>query len=124
MVDLKVRRSLYHCCCLACQNHPKGAWLSTTKPLTASWPCWMNGNGDCSQGSWPCGEAMAESWRWLRLLGSIARQFDAAWRNCGVALARPHGAFANREGVVGSWKKRTYAGEAIAGVGRGDHGWR
>src|SRR5712692_3692696 len=24
MVDLKVRRPVYQCCCLACQNHPKG----------------------------------------------------------------------------------------------------
>src|SRR6266849_911936 len=24
MVDLKVRRATYQCCCLACQNHPKG----------------------------------------------------------------------------------------------------
>jgi hypothetical protein len=25
MVDPKVRRPIYHCCCLACQDHPKGA---------------------------------------------------------------------------------------------------
>jgi hypothetical protein len=47
----------------------KGAWLPTTKPSTASWPYWMNGNGACSQVSWPCVAAMAASLRWLRLLG-------------------------------------------------------